>query len=407
LLLGCLLGAALVALVVTAPYRARLVRETAALARRREAAMRLQAEAADRDARRRERLAWLAGEVDRSPSAPAVQLRAGLEYLDLGEAQKAVRVLGAAARARPGDAAVRAALGQAYEATRRLDRALNEYRAARRLAPGDVAHDLRLATLLSRLAWRREALRVLQDAVARAPRHAGARIALALLLFQTGDLAAAEAQLRVARSLDPTNPVVPGLLADIFVSAGRFPEARAALEAALAARPDDPDLLALQAEVAQGLGHSALAEQAARAALARQPRDARARVVLVRALQARGLSAEALAALEPLLHTPAATEASLLLAAGLARRLGRAEQARVWQRRFVQRQAARRDLERLSYRAELQPADPGLRLQLGRVYLVAGDAPRAVVELRRSLELRPGWEPARRALAEARRKAGE
>jgi tetratricopeptide (TPR) repeat protein len=425
ILLAALLAAALLALVVTAPYRARLARETEAMRRQRLAATRRQAEAGSQAAARRERLAQVAANLAAHPADPDAQLHAGLEYLELGDADPAVRVLELAAQGRPRDAATRAALGQAYEAARRLDRALDEYRAARRLAPGDVAHDLRLAALLSRLGWRREALDVLRGALVRAPNHAGVRIALAMIEFQSSDLRAAEAHLQRARALEPENAAVPGLLADVYATAGRFAEGQTAVEEALRLRPDDPDLLALRAELAQAgagrgsagrhdrssrpvdTGDLARAEQAARAALALSPRHARALTALAAALRAQGRTAEALAALEPLLNAPDAGGASLLTAAQLARQLGQTARADDLTRRYTHRQARQREVERLSYRAALNPGDPDLHYRLGRVYLAAGDTPRAVVELRRALELRPGWDAARRELARARAANGE
>ena len=64
-------------------------------------------------------------------------------------------------------------------------------------------------------------------------------------------------------------------------------------------------------------------------------------------------------------------------------------------------------VERLTYRADLSPTDPRLCLELGQVYLTSHDAARAVVELRRALELRPGWAAARQRLAQARAANGE
>ena len=88
--------------------------------------------------------------------------------------------------------------------------------------------------------------------------------------------------------------------------------------------------------------------------------------------------------------------------AQLARQAGQRARAAELLRRSVRRQAERRALTRWSYRADLSPADPDLHLQLGRAYLAAGDAARAVVELRRALELRPNWQRARDALVRAR-----
>jgi predicted Zn-dependent protease len=70
-------------------------------------------------------------------------------------------------------------------------------------------------------------------------------------------------------------------------------------------------------------------------------------------------------------------------------------------------QARRRAVERLTYRADLAPADPRLRLELGQVYLASGDPARAVVELRRALQLRPGWKAPRPLLDRARAANGE
>jgi tetratricopeptide (TPR) repeat protein len=255
---------------------------------------------------------------------------------------------------------------------------------------------------------------VLRGDLARAPRdgsttgeRTGVRIALAMIEFQSGDLRAAEAQLQRARTLEPENAAVPGLLADVYASAGRFTEGQTAVEEALRLRPDDADFLALRAELSQATGNPAHAEEAARAALLMSPRHTRARTALAAALRSQGRTAEALAALEPLLDAPDAGSAALLTAAQLARQLGQTARAGDLTRRYTSRQARQREVERLSYRVALTPSDPGLHFRLGRVYLAAGDTPRAVVELRRALELRPGWDAARQELARARTANGE
>lgn len=329
-------------------------------------------------------------------------------YEALGERGPAFHALQAARRVAPDDPAVAAALGAAHEARREYDLAIEEYRRAlRHPAPAPVR--IALASLYISLGWSREARAVLEEARRRAPEDVGVRMTLAMLHVQREQMKDAEAQLHVAQRLDPGNERIESLLSHVYDLAGRPEEALAAIRHAIARRPEEPDYRIQLGELLlrrEDPGAAREAETAFRAALERAPRDPRAWSGLARALRRQERIEEASELLEALSQRPRPDPVLLREWGRILLRRGRAKEGHVALARAARLERRAERLERILSRLATRPQDAALRRELGSIYLEQNDAPRAIVELKRSLADRPTDRRARDLLHRALRAAG-
>lgn len=215
-----------------------------------------------------------------------------------------------------------------------------------------------------------------------------------------------ESDLRRAAELDPGRPAYRLHLALHLVGRrAELPEARGLLEQLRRELPDDPDVL-------RGLGAALLLTdpQAARPVLARltelRPDDGEALAQLGQA----ELEVGELAAAERHLRAAVARADRSYTAQYQLHRLltatGRAAEGGPFR---AAAEAIAKDQERmtaLAGEATARPADPAPRAELGRLHLRAGSVPLGVYWLETALEVDPGYEPARQALAEHRQRAG-
>jgi predicted Zn-dependent protease len=86
--------------------------------------------------------------------------------------------------------------------------------------------------------------------------------------------------------------------------------------------------------------------------------------------------------------------------------LGEIEQSKLARARAADREREIERLERARMRVVGDPSVHASRRALGALYLEQGDAPRAIVELKRVLAERPGDATARRLLGQALKAAG-
>jgi serine/threonine-protein kinase len=157
-----------------------------------------------------------------------------------GDDDRAVRLLQAAALARPDEAAFWNELGQLWEEQRppRWAEAVECYKTARALRP---ALGVSLATALGRASRTAEAEDVFRELARRQPANPVVHFDLGLALYYQGRHPEAEAAYRAALRLKPDYPDAHTNLGATLSSQGRPVEAEAVLRAALRLRHDYPE----------------------------------------------------------------------------------------------------------------------------------------------------------------------
>jgi tetratricopeptide (TPR) repeat protein len=407
--LWALLVLVLIGYLATWPARARWAREREERALRERAGPTASEPGGTALAQARAEIAALQRGLRGGPGDAALYVRMAALYESLGEREPAFQALLAARQAAPGDAEVATALAAAHEMRREFDLAIEEWQRALRLGVTGTATPVALSALYVRLGWSREAETLLAQTRRRAPEEVGVRITLGMLHVQNGRLREAEAELKAAKRLAPDEDRIESLLANLYELTSRREAALAAVRRALGRRPDEPDyLVQLGGLLLQDAGERAAiaAEAAFRSAVARAPQDARGWSGLARALRRRGRPTEAAEILEPLCARRAADAATLREWGQVLAELGRREQSRDVLARAAARERESERLERAQTRVSIEPDQPAHRRTLGALYLAQGDAPRAIVELKRCLALRPKDAEARALLARALQSAG-
>ncbi|MBX9585529.1 MAG: tetratricopeptide repeat protein [Gemmataceae bacterium] len=200
--------------------------------------------------------------------------------------------------------------------------------------------------------------------------------------------------------LDPAHDAARLRLVKLLRQLSRPAEARDALAPMLAGPAVDPRALVERAECEYALGERAAAEATARAVLAALPDDPDALVMLGRCLTDADRFAEAEEALRRAIrarpsHFQAHSQLHRLLAAA-----GREAEAAA-QRGEIDRMT--RDITRLrdilSDGLARSPRDPGLHVEVGRIFLRAGEPREGLRWLDEALRLDPTYRPAHAELA--------
>jgi tetratricopeptide (TPR) repeat protein len=138
--------------------------------------------------------------------------------------------------------------------------------------------------------------------------------------------------------------------------------------------------------------------------LAATPEDPTARYYLGLCYQRKKQIPDALKELEWVYQRTPDFEQTRLILGQLYISSGHAEEGRriLEQERQIREREERRS--RAGYRVATRPNDPNAHRELGKLYREIGDLPRAIVELEKTLELKPDDAEARRLLDELRAK---
>lgn len=256
------------------------------------------------------------------PALISANLFAGLAYIDLGEAQRALPLLEKARHLDPQSPAPLLALGKALVALRDFSRSNDNYRKAAQLNPGlaDAWYgagvtDRSQAEQLLKKAVRgtsptgKEALekeangllaRALEEltrAVQLAPESARQHLILAESLSEAGRLVDSIPEFEAAMKLDPGSQAACLGLATAFWRQRQFADAQPLLQRVLTSAPQDPEANAMLADILEHDGDRESAVRHARIALAGNPDLFQPHVVLGRVYLAEGKPQPAIAEL--------------------------------------------------------------------------------------------------------------
>lgn len=250
-----------------------------------------------------------------------------------------------------------------------LDRAYDLLTAWTARDPGNVRAQMWLVEVCERLRMVDRAAEAAKAAAAAAPDRADVRAKCGQLLLEFHKAGEARPHLERAVELAPADPAARLGLARCLHELGDAPAATRLLDDLLATSPDDPAVLAVRGMVALQAGRADEAVRFSQRVLARIPSDLDALNTLAQAMT----------------------------------QLGRTDEAKQYRDRLA---AAQKDLDELGEvtRAVARaPRDPEPRYRAGVILLRNGMRDGGVRWLESALAEDPGYEPARKALAEARR----
>jgi Flp pilus assembly protein TadD len=185
--------------------------------------------------------------------APSLHML-GVIALQIGHAEVAIQLTGAAVEADGGNASYRNDLGEALRLAGRLDEAGQQFEAALDLAPemGSIHNNLGILRQVQRRL--EEAVPLFRRAVALMPDAPTIHMNLGVVLMEQGDLEGATAALEAARALAPTLSGVQLNLGNVQLLSGDAVAAEALYDQVLAGNPLSVEALANRARALREQG---------------------------------------------------------------------------------------------------------------------------------------------------------
>jgi cytochrome c-type biogenesis protein CcmH/NrfG len=402
-LLGLLL-AVVVAFFGTASMRRQVTQRTEQMRREVAEGERMASEAREARRLRQERLQLLEG-LAQDPENVPLLLRAASLYGQDRRYEDAVFLLQEAQRLAPDNVESYRGLYQTCISQSQFDRAYDYAEEGLKHAPRDMELILGLIHLDSLVGWNGPARDLLKrlDGTPDAD-NPRVHIASALIHRQVTDSRHAEADLTAALAREPQNDKAYALLSGVQWETGKSREAEASIRKALALQPDNPDYLLHLSEIQlRGRTPESIeaSRQTAERALQVDPGNRSAFMAIALALLTQKRAAEATGILERMLaRYPDDPQASYQLAQ-LRLRAGRQAEAQQLLTKYAEGVHLADDLKSLTLKVAMVPNSADAHLELGRLYNLTGAYEKAVLVLRRALQLAPGNADARRELARA------
>jgi tetratricopeptide (TPR) repeat protein len=391
------LGLVAVAWLISGPVRARMRRETARIERetvQQSEALQTGTQLKAQEAEARKRLAG-------NPQDFEAHMRLASALGRQRNYSEELPHLQAAQQIQPQSAAPHAAMGQLFDAGGLHDLAIEELRKAIELDPNDLASLTLLAYKYVAFGWNSEAGSMLTRALAKQPEDVRLHVTLALVNFQTGQMAAAEQHLLTARRLAPKDATVIGPLIEVYRHSQRYNDALKTIAEAMPVLPDKLALYLEKAQVYEEMDRPTDAIAAADDALKMSPGLLRALYIRAIAFKMEGDTASAIRDFEQVRAGDSRTDQTLLLLGQLYIQQGRPEKGKPLVEEYNRNLEISQKLARLIVRVASLPKDWKSHLELGTYYCQGGSYPRAIVELKRSLELKPGQKEALSPLVKA------
>jgi tetratricopeptide (TPR) repeat protein len=344
--------------------------------------------------------------VKKNPRDAKAWLRLGTVLGRSGDLPSSIGALSRAATLAPQNPLIWKTLAHASGLAGRKAEEIEALENWRRIAPGDPDMLLRLADAYLNAGWVAESYPIAEDAVKAAPASYAAHSLLGRVQYYRGEPQQAIAEMEKAGKLGaPADEVDPQIAGAYFVMA-HYAEARALLERYMSRNADDVKALSLHGaclEKDPSVDPSVIANDYRRMiALAPQSSEGyfRLGVLLRRQRQWK----EAAENLETALRLNAEDSDSMKALSAVDMQLGKTTEAKALISRFGVIETRKRELQRLQTRMAVQPRDPAVRIELGKLYLRLGRSEDAVAELRHALRMAPGDRGAHVALAEAERR---
>lgn len=397
-----LLALVAVAWVATLPLRNRLLAETERLRRTTEA----REAAAAQQQQTQSALDQAKQAVDAAPQ----DAQRRLAYADLlsqaGNRTEAEAQLRAALQAAPNSAEVHAALGELYDFQRKEDLAIEAYQRALALDPKNVRALKDLAYRYVGLGWNRPADALLARALQEIPNESRLHVVRGMSAFQSDNYTLAEQELLKARELAPNDPTLLPLLIEVYRQSRRHDQALKTISEALPLAPDKEPLLLERAQVYSQMQNADKTLAAVEEVLKLNPNNIHAHYLRGIALRQKGDLPGAARAFEQVYQQNPNLEKIGFLLGQLRIQQGHAAEGQKLLDAYTHATAGRERQSRLALNVMLKPDSPEAHFALGKNYLEGGNAPRAIVELKRALELKPGDTATRDLLTRALQAAG-
>ena len=300
---------------------------------------------------------------------------------------------------RPDSALPHSAMGQLFDASNLHDLSISELRKAIKLDPTDAISQAMLAYQYVSAGWNLEAENLLIKALAAKPDDVRLHVTLALVKFQNNHSTDAEKELLIARKLAPSETTVIGPLIEVYRNSQRYPEALEVIDEAMKTFPNKRVLITERARIYLAMQKPSDAIIAANEAIKLDPSLMDAFYIRAVCYKMQGKTDEAIKDFETVLAVDPRVEQTLLLLGQLYLQKGKAEQGKQLLRDYDRNLKVGQELSRLTLRVASQPNDWKSHLEMGTYYAKGGSYGRAIVEMKKVLELNPGNKEAIEVLA--------
>jgi tetratricopeptide (TPR) repeat protein len=395
---------ALLAIVwaATLPLRQRMAAETAQLrratdAREAAAAQQRQAQTAMEQARQ---------SVEAAPRDPQRRLAYAEMLSQAGNRPEAAAQLLALLQIAPNNVEAHAALGELYDFQRKEDLAIAEYQRALALDPHNARALKDLAYRYIGLGWNRPADALLARALQEHPNDPQLHVVRGMAAFQSNNYTLAERELIQARQIAPNDPNILSPLIEVYRQDRRYDRALQTIAQALPQAADKGPLLLERAQVYNQMQDADRTLAAVEEALKLAPNNTRAHYLRGMALRQKGDLTGAARELALVYQQDPTFEKVGLLLGQLRTQQGQAAEGQKLVDAYTRANSVTEQQSRIALNVMLKPNSPEAHLALGRSYLDGGNPSRAIVELKRALELKPGDAATRDLLVHALRAAG-
>jgi tetratricopeptide (TPR) repeat protein len=327
-----------------------------------------------------------------------------------GRDAEAVPYLRDAARLRPGDVPILRSLALASERAGFLDEQVRAWNAVARRDPGDVEARVRLSGLYRQMGWYGLSRAAADSALRIQPDDPDALRVHAALDFVVQDYRTAIQMARRLLEVDPHNAVGHSVLSHCLREQAQWEPAISQAEAAVNEARDVIDYRVALAQLYLDRPPSPQFDRALAvldAAPTADPKSALARRYWIGICHDRmGQLDAALADLTAVYQQKPDYEAVAYHLGRISQKRGDTQRATAFTREYQQVLSLRAAVRDAESALRLEMNSPERHLQVARAALAAGEAPRAVLECRTALRLKPGDPSARRLLDESLQKMG-
>ena len=392
-LLAALLAAVLL-YGVTLPWQRRIATETARIesqtAARQAAATQHEADGSA--------LRNAAAEVERHPTDARAQMQLAQTYADAGRLNEAEARAEIAAGLQPASPEPLLVLADIEQRQRRYDAAMRTFRAALAIAPSDSRARVGLTYLMISFGWPLEAEALLKPAVAETPGDPYLKAALALAYVQHDNYKEAERLLQEAKRIAPDNAALWCPLVSVYNDMRRYDQAIRTARFAMIRLPYNAAIVDELGKAYYASNDDGQAEAAFRQALAIQQDDLTAHYYLGLICQRTARIPDAVAELETVLRRDPDFKQTRKVLSQCYLRVKRTDDARKLLREADAAQARGQKHQRAGLLVAGRPTDPTAHWQMATLYYDEHNNGRALVEVRRTLELDPGHQAAKKML---------
>jgi cytochrome c-type biogenesis protein CcmH/NrfG len=330
-------------------------------------------------------------QVERNPGDARGQLELAERYAELGRLDEAAVRAEIAVGLEPKSSEPLLIFADIQQRGRHYDAAMRAYKAALALSPDDARPRIGLAYLYISFGWPLEAEALLKPAVDADPRNPHLKVALALARVQHGDYSSAEKLLTDVRQIAPDDATQWSPLIHVYNEMGRFEEATVTARSAMSRLPYTAPIVDELGKAYYHSGDFPHAESAFRQAIAIQSSDLTAHYYRALTYQRTDQIPDAISDLEYVLRHNPDFEQTRQVLGKLYLRMNRTAEARKLMEEAGVVQARGQKHQRAGLLVSTKPNDPQAHWQMASVYYDEHNNGRALVEVRKTLELNPAY----------------